>query len=347
MRSLLVLLCACGLLAACSARQRGPSLPQLGEVKEFTIPWANAFPSDIAVDGDGRVWFTDRINHIIGRFDPATREFAVVETPTSRAAPYGIIAAPDGVLWFAESMAARIARLDPRTGEVTEYPVTGATRGGPHMLVWHDGLIWFTMREAAGYGKFDPRTGESTLYELPRSRPYSITATRDAIWFSSYESGMLYEVDPTTGSARPHDQRAPAIPRGLSSDSVRALNARNREYAFEVRRVTSDGAGIWFTDMRRGRVGRYDPATGQLRNIEALAPGAQPYGITYTRNGLVWFAENGANRIVVLDPVSEHRVSATMPTRGGTVRHIVVDEKRGRAWLPMSDRGILGLLEYR
>lgn len=71
--------------------RRGPALPQPRDVVEFAIPWENSFPSDVVVDDRGRVWFTDRMAQVVGRFDPETREFDRFELPTATSAPYGFV----------------------------------------------------------------------------------------------------------------------------------------------------------------------------------------------------------------------------------------------------------------
>jgi len=339
------------LLAAttsCASLQRGSRLPQLSAVREFTIPWPESFPSDVAVDAQGRVWFTDRLHHRIGRFDPVTETFEQFPTPTPRSAPYGMIAQDEHILWFAESGAGRIARLDTRTGDIVEYPV-GVSRGGPHMLALRDGVIWFTVRDSMRYGRFDIGTGSAELFQLEgRQRPYSITATRDAVWFNLFETPILVEVDPSTGAATQHALRPPAPPRGISIDSLRALNARIARGAGEVRRIMSDRDGnVWFTDMTRGGIGVWLADEDTMHVLRPPEPGGVAYGIALMRNGLVWFAENARAQVVVQDPQTGERAQAQFTTRGGTVRHIAVDEQRRRVWLPMSDRGVLGLVEYR
>jgi virginiamycin B lyase len=122
-------------LVVASCHRARPRLPAPSAIREFVVPWVNAFPSDIALDSAGRVWFTDRLTHRIGRLDPATGEIVGYATPASKSAPYGFAAGPDGGLWFAESGAGRVGRVDPSDGSITEYPLPGVTRG-PHLLTW-------------------------------------------------------------------------------------------------------------------------------------------------------------------------------------------------------------------
>ncbi len=96
------------------------------------IPRGDAFPNDPAVGTDGIVWYTDRVNSLIGRLDPESGVVTEFPTPTPRSAPYGIVIAPDGAVWYAASQANRLGRLDPVTGIIREYPIPA--QGGPHTL---------------------------------------------------------------------------------------------------------------------------------------------------------------------------------------------------------------------
>jgi virginiamycin B lyase len=343
-------------LAGCAGRRAGerlpgvpPQLPSLSVLREFVIPWPDAFPSDIAVDSTGRVWFTDRLTHVIGMFDPATEEFRRYPTPTVHSAPYGLIAAPDGTLWFCESRLGRLGSIDPATGRITEHAIPGAT-GGPHLLAWREGEIWFSMREGRGFGRFDPHSGESTLYRLEQERPYSVTVTAEAVWLSSYGAFRLLQVDPETGAVRVHDlSTLTPMPPGVSDGEPVPERERNmRVWRGEVRRILSEPDGaIWFTDFARGRIMRYDPAASGLTAFESLERQSEPYGLARSRAGHVWYSERGAGRITLLDPARDERARTSVSGAPTHARHIVLDEVRGRAWFPLSDAGRIGLISYR
>jgi virginiamycin B lyase len=336
--------------AACATRPLPvtPRLPELSDIREYVIPWENAYPNDVVVDSTGVVWFTDRLTHAIGRFDPETEEFTRYPTPTPLTAPYGMLVAPDGGIWFAGSRRSLLGRLDPATSHISEHGLADA-EGGPHLLTWHDGEIWFTVRERRGYGRFNPATGESTVYRLERERPYSIVGTPDGVWMSSYGTYRLIQVDPRTGIATVHDLATAAYDDGTGPGDDGAQRARvQRVWPGQAHRLAVDAAGrVWATDYIRSRVIRYEPGEGVVRGWESMERLSEPYGIAITRSGLVIYAERSVNRVVVLDPVLDGRVRAPVPTPGGTIRNIAVDERRGRVWLPMSDAGRLGLLQLR
>jgi virginiamycin B lyase len=320
-------------------------MPVLSAAREYEVPWANAFPNDVALDSVGRVWFTDRVTHAIGMFDPATEEFRRYPTPTANSAPYGIIAARDGGLWYAGSRGGLLGRVDPATGGIVEHRLPDVGQG-PQLLAWRDGQIWFTLRDRRGYGRFDPATGESTVYMLESQRPYSVAVTADAVWMSGYGTFRLLEIDPANGHAHVHDLTTATWP-----DTARAASPEGqrpqRILPGQAHRLAVDAAGaLWFTDLARSRVIRYDAAAGTLRAWTELEQQTEPYGIAVTARGQVIYAEKQPGRVTLLDPVLDARVRVPLASTSA-VRSIAVDERRGRIWLPMSDVGRLALVEFR
>jgi len=353
-------------LAAC--RQARPALPEPLAVREWAVPWENAFPSDMALDDEGRVWFTDRLTHVIGRFDVETEEFVSIPTPTGGSAPYGMVRGPDGGIWFAESQQGKLGRVDPESGRIEEYVVSGGREGGPHLVAASGGSIWFTMREARSYGALDIATSEVRLWRTPpatygravpdslldryRPEPYGIAAGPDGkVWIGVMGGWLLYEVDAKSGIMREHDLSVPpadslldryAAGRSADERARMAVAMRSRGVA---RRLAIDARhGVWLSDFGRSRVVRYDSRNGTQESFESLQQPSEPYGIAVSQAGFVWYGEKRNDRLVGLDPATGARVHAGV-TPGATIRHVLIDDTRGRIWLPLSDRGRIGLIE--
>jgi virginiamycin B lyase len=82
---------------------------------------------------------------------------------------------------------------------------------------------------------------------------------------------------------------------------------------------------VWYTDYERGYLGRFDPATGQVK--EWPSPGgrqSQPYGIAATR-GALWYSESSVrpNTLVRFDPKTEKFQTWIIPGGGGVVRNMM------------------------
>lgn len=274
------------------------------------------------MDSLGRLWFTDRLTHAIGMLDPETRRFTRIETPTPESAPYGITRAPDGTLWFGESNGGNLGRIDPATGALTEIPIPGLD-AGPQLVVWARGAVWFTSKRDAAYGSYTPATARTWVVEDVVREPYGIAAVGDEVWIGSQRDRWLHRAAPANDVARRIPLKAPAR-----------------------RMAGGDDGRVWLTQHGAGRVAGVDVESEQVTLIEVLAQPARPYGIDVDDEGRVWYAERGNNRVVIYDPRTGDRTSIPLPAPAATVRHIVVDTRRGRAWLPLSDGGLIAVVEF-
>ena len=354
-------------LGVVGCARQPPSLPFPVQVSEYRIPWENAFPSDVAVDSVGRVWFTDRLTHVIGRYDPESRTFERYPTPTPKSAPYGLVSTPDGVLWFAESTAGRLGKVDVATGEIQEVPLPDLGHGGPHLLAYSGNRIWFTAREAGRWGWYDPATGAAASFPFtvklqndvvrrtPSVRPYSIAAAPGGgVWIGTYDSYFLLrawpgvdtlvqralsrELAPDTAFAR----RITGVP-----DSVR-IQVGRRFDRVGARRSTTDGRGtLWIADFLNGRVIRFRETPDTFVSYRSLERTAGPYGIAVDPWGRVWYDELRSGNLVVLNPRTGERTLIPVAHSGAAIRYIAFDKQRKRAWLPISDAGLLGMVQLR
>jgi virginiamycin B lyase len=339
------------LLAGCA--RNSPPLPMAGGIESYRVPWPDAFPSDVVVDGRGRVWFTDRLTHALGVFDPSSEAFRRIDTPTEHSAPYGVLRAPDGTIWFGESNGRRLGRLDPATGEIAEIPIDGLEHG-PRLVAWYGGEIWFTSLEDDAFGRYDPATGRQEVWKGRIEEPYGIAAAAGAVWVMAQGGSRLYRVEgATTGDTLPWldlsepvlNQLPEPVRRQLSPEVLARLRSRRRGAG--ARRLSSDETGrVWVAEWGRGRVTGVDPRTDERIHVETLDQPSRPYGIATDARGRVWYSEQGNGTVVVYEPVAGERVVLDLPVAGGTVRHLAVDTERGRAWLPLSDVGMIAAVVF-
>jgi virginiamycin B lyase len=88
--------------------------------EEFVLPQADSRPRRIAVDGQGKVWFTDYARRALGLLDPSLPEGEQVkEFPTPGGGrPYGIAVGPDGRVWYNDQDASEIVGFDQASESV-------------------------------------------------------------------------------------------------------------------------------------------------------------------------------------------------------------------------------------
>ena len=73
---------------------------------------------------------------------------------------------------------------------------------------------------------------------------------------------------------------------------------------------------------------------------------SNPYGITITPNGHVWYSESGVhpNTIIEFDPGTERFARANIPSGGGVVRNMAATPD-GRVYIACSGVDKVGVVE--
>jgi virginiamycin B lyase len=296
-------------------------------IVEYAVPAAGAFPHDTAVDGAGRVYFTEMNADKLGRFDPESGTFSEFKVPSANSEPHGIVVGPDGIVSFTEISADKIGRFDPAQATFHEYPTGNAQ--GPHTpVVTPDRQIYFTAPGSDAIGRLDSASGAVATYAVPTvdAVPYGIKSGPDgALYFTEFGSNKIGRFDlqthlikefvtPTAGSA----------PRRLWFW---------KEYAY-------------FTEFGAGKLGRLDIGNGVIK--EWPSPGgsaSMPYGIVVDKSGQVWYEESGTGAIIHFDPAREVFVSIPLPlaSRGAMVRNMDLAPD-GRIWIALSGVDRIGVL---
>ena len=77
---------------------------------EFQVPTQKSEPQAIAIDSQGKVWFTESAADKIGRLDPVNGEKSESPIPTA-GSPAGLAIDSDGNIWFVETFAGKIGKL--------------------------------------------------------------------------------------------------------------------------------------------------------------------------------------------------------------------------------------------
>ncbi len=271
--------------------------------EEWIVPTLGQRSRDPVEAPDGSIWWTGMWASLVGRLDPITGEMKEYPLPPE-ARPHSIIADEDGFIWYTGNSNGTIGRLDPETGDITEYPTQA---GDPHTMTWHpNGKLYFTSQRSAMLGRLDPATGE--LDEIDTEpRPYGIVAAPDeAIWVAYNGTNMLGRLDAESMEVRYYP---------LPDERTR------------VRRLgVSSGGMIWYVNSSMGRIGRLDPATGEVEEWDSPSgPRSHPYSLAII-NDKVWYNESGMrpDALVRFDPVTESFQSWEIPSGVGIIRHVWV-----------------------
>jgi virginiamycin B lyase len=299
-------------------------------IREWAVPTKGAHPHDPAVGAGDALWFTEQMQNKIGRLDPNTGEFKEYPLKVENSGPHGLVSDHDGNIWFTGNFAGYIGKLDARTGAVTEYKMPDTRAEDPHTAVFDDkGILWFTVQRGNMVGRLDPASGNIQLKSVPTQNalPYGIRMTGKGVpFFCEFGTNKIASIDPRTMEIHEF-----ALPQ----------NARPRRIAIDSQ------DRVYFTDYEGGHLGRIDPASGEVKLWDSPGgPGSNPYGITVTPDGRVWYSESGVkpNTIIRFDPKAETFARARIPSGGGTVRNMDAT-KDGRVFLACSGVNKVGVVE--
>jgi virginiamycin B lyase len=302
-------------------------LPARAEVSivAYVLPAGGGAPHDVAVGGDGIVWYTAQRDGRLGRLDPGTGQVELVSLGPG-AAPHGVIIGPDGAPWVTEGGTNAIVRVDPKTREVKRWPLPEA-RGYANLNTLtfdHRGRVWFTGQSGI-YGRLDPRNGAMEVWDAPRGRgPYGITTTPGgAVYYASLAGSHIARIDVDSGAAT-------------------VIEPPTRDQG--ARRVWSDSKGrIWVSEWNVGNVSRYDPATKSWKTWKLPGQHPRAYAVYVDDKDMVWLSDWGANAIVRFDPSAETFAAFPSDRRAANVRQIL--GRSGEVWAPES--GADRLVVYR
>jgi virginiamycin B lyase len=331
---LVVVFCGTLIALALPAHRALPRPADVGtlnvNIQEWAVPTKGGHPHDPAVGPDDALWFTEQMANKLGRLDPKTG--AIQEYPLAtdkNSGPHGLVADKDGNIWFTANFGGYIGKLDPRTGKVTEYKMPLEKADDPHTAAFDkQGILWFTVQGGNMVGRLDPQTGKIALKEVPTDSalPYGIQINSKGMpVFCELGTHKMASIDPKTLSIREYSLPDEVRPRRLA--------------------IAADDT-VYFTDFKSGHLGTLNLATGAVKLFPS--PGgaeSNPYGITITPDGMVWYSESGVhpNTIIRFDPKTQTFARANIPSGGGVVRNMAATSD-GRVYIACSGVDKVGIV---
>jgi virginiamycin B lyase len=137
----------------------------------FTLP----VPYGVDVAPDGGVWFSQLNEHRIGRLDPETFAYEMIETPFS--APRRLRFDSKGRLWIPGFSSGVVARFDPATRrfETFELPIEPKGSETPYALNVdrRTDAVWICGTNSDSLIRFEPERGVFTVYPMPTRVTYT------------------------------------------------------------------------------------------------------------------------------------------------------------------------------
>jgi virginiamycin B lyase len=132
-------------------------------------------PYGIDVASDGTIWFSQLNEHRIGRLDPETWDYEMIDTPFT--APRRLRFDSRGRLWIPGFSSGVIARFDPETREFKTWdlPIEPIGSETPYALNVDRvrGHVWICGTNSDTLIRFEPDAERWTVYPLPTRVTYT------------------------------------------------------------------------------------------------------------------------------------------------------------------------------
>jgi len=297
-------------------------------VTEYDLPRKAAMPHDVAVDADGRAWYSDFGNQFVGVLDPKTGAVKDIPIPVLKPEqPKGGLDLefdPQGNVWLSMMYQAGVSRIDRKTHDVKAYPFpkewqtasTQASMVSPqHSDV--DGKVWSNNQEdhygyrldvATGqwenFGQAkDPAGRQIRAYGMPtdlQNNVYQLGFSSTHIGLRKANEGGLVRIwaTPTAGS-KPRRGR---------------VDEQNR---------------LWFAEYGANAIGMFDPKTETIKEWKLPTPWSAPYDVVFTKRGEVWTGSMLNDQVARLDTKTGEVVEYLLP-RSTNIRRVFVDDSGPR-----------------
>ncbi len=285
--------CTCIALATATltAVGIGPAVASGGDVTEYTAGFtSSAGISGIALGSDGNMWFTESSADKIGKITTAGDVTEYNLNSLNGLRPKKITAAADGNLWFTEDCgdfdicgdALGLGKITT-AGVPTLYPLSEAGGIGG-IASANDGSLWIDLTEVpTPYPVFAARvslaSGALTKYSdgltPAKGTGPMVQGSDGAMWFGETDFGLVR----TTLA-------------GSSAEFTRP--GHGDQTVLEGIASGSDG-NIWGT-LNGGSIEKIT-STGTMTSYPTPTTNAAPFGIAAGRDGRLWFAESGIDKI--------------------------------------------------
>lgn len=262
-----------------------------GSVEAIALPGS---PTTLAIDDDGRLWFTLGPSNAIGRIGPDGTNYAEFAIPTAESAPRIISWGSDGAMWFSEHGTGKMGRIAP-DGTISEFALSSPGSQPRAIALGADGNIWIGMFAAGRVGRITP-AGVITEFDLPTpdSGPRALAAGPDGnVWFSEFKANRVGRITPD-GEVTEFP-----MPRPNSGPGDITAGADGNLWLVELGGVM-DGLAV-----DGNRVARVTPA-GEITEFAIPSAGGTPINIAAGPDGNVWYTKGTAiGRVTMQGEITE------------------------------------------
>lgn len=156
-------------------------------------------------DKTNTLWLMDFGGTAIAHFDPATKTFKIMQTPTPLARPRrGRVDDRTGLFWFAEYGANRIGMYDTKAdnGTIIEFPLPTPFDSPYDVVSDKNGQVWTGSMVTDRVSRLDPTNGRFSEWQLPvdtniRRVWVDNTTNPVTLWVGNNHGASIVRVEPT------------------------------------------------------------------------------------------------------------------------------------------------------
>src|SRR2546427_9610851 len=250
-----------------------------------------AIRASLALDGLGRIWFTDQNKNnpsvwvLDASASPVVFHQYLTNTPNSTPV-FVIVENGNNDVWYPDTTANNIGKIDHLTGQMTKFTLP-TSNSGPAELAFQNGTsyLWVTESFANKVARFD--TASSSFQEFTPSislvSPVGIAVDKNGnVWVSEHGASSIAELIPSNSTFRKYPTAQPSTYKTTAPATI-PIDKQGR---------------FWFVEHFGNKVGRLDHATGIMDEF-AIPTSGLAYSI---RNALdlranFWFTEYTANQL--------------------------------------------------
>ncbi len=167
--------------------------------EEISLP-KGSLPFALALDNEGKVWFTESGPGKIGFIDPSNNKITEFSPDTPLNGPESMVFDKEGNLWIAEHTGLGIAKFNPILETFKRIPVPDQEALPFGMAFDRYDNIWFAQHTVDKIAAYDPQNDNLIEVPIPTSTSFTqfMTSDNDSnVWFVEQQGSKLGMVKTT------------------------------------------------------------------------------------------------------------------------------------------------------
>ena len=238
------------------------------------------------IDQNGKIWFTDTPNSMIGSFDPKTKKFETIKIPlldaiSEQSIPIAVKADFQNRIWVALVDKHRLLVYNQNTNEFEKFLLIETEEAGPSALVVDDsGNVWFAEALSGKIGMVDSKTYQITEFapDPLLDEPFALLFDKSgSLWIAEHIGPGITKFDPILETF----------------ERVKAPNPESLPFGMAIDKYDN----IWFGQHITDELAVYDPYNDQLIEVPIPTPESFTQFTTADDDGNIWFVEQRGKKL--------------------------------------------------